>query len=271
MFIGKQADGSISKLESRDVTFLENDFPQRGDITSDLDLFEIDESETSTTPIQLLQQVEDNHEELHPSGSERNVNIPEEGQLRRSVRTPVPRRRFDIESEALMLQGEEEMVQFPEADEPKTINKALSSPAIDKWKNAMEEEMKSMKVNNVWTLVDLPKGRKAIDNKWVLKLKRKADGSVKRYKARLVTQGYTQQEGIDYEETFSPVVRFTSIRLLLSIVAHLDLELHQMDVKTAFLNGELDEEIYMQQPTGFVVPGQENKVCKLQRLIYGLK
>ena len=245
MFIGEQADGSISELESRDVTFLENDFPQRGDITSDLDLFEIDESDTSTAPLQLIPQVEDNHEEFHPSGSERNVNIPEEGQLRRSVRTPVPRRRFDIESEALILQGEEAMVQFPGEDEPKTIKEALSSPASDKWKNAMEEEMESMKVNNVWTLVDLPKGRKAIGNKWVLKLKRKADGSVERYKARLVAKGYTQQEGIDYEETFSPVVRFTSIRLLLSIVANLDLELHQMDVKTAFLNDKLDEEIYI--------------------------
>jgi len=128
-----------------------------------------------------------------------------------------------------------------------------------------------MRVNQVWNLVDLPLGRKAIGNKWILKIKRKADGSIERYKARLVAKGYTQQEGIDYEETFSPVVRFTSIRLILAIVAHLDLELHQMDVKTAFLNGELDEEIYMEQPVGFVVEGQEHKVCMLQRSIYGLK
>ena len=114
-------------------------------------------------------------------------------------------------------------------------------------------------------MVDLPFGCKAIGNKWVLKIKRKADGTVERYKARLVAKGYTQQEGIDYEETFSPVVRFTSIRLILAIVAHLDLELHQMDVKTTFLNGELEEEIYMQQPVGFVVDGQEQKVCKLQK------
>ena len=88
VFIGEQADGSISELESRDVTFLENDFPQRGDITSDLDLFEIDESDTSTAPLQLIPQVEDNNEEFHPSGSDRNVNIPEEGQLRHNERTP---------------------------------------------------------------------------------------------------------------------------------------------------------------------------------------
>ena len=94
----------------------------------------------------------------------------------------------------------------------------------------MEEEMASMRSNYVWELVDLPKGRKTIGNKWVLKIKRKADGSIERYKARLVAKGYTQQEGINYEETFSPVVRFTSIRLILAIVANLDLELHQMDV-----------------------------------------
>ena len=135
----------------------------------------------------------------------------------------------------------------------------------------MDEEIESMKSNKVWKLVDLPIGRKAIGNKWILKIKCKVDGSIERFKARLVAKGYTQQEGIDYEETFSPVVRFTSIRLILSIVAKLDLELHQMDVKTVFLNGELEEEIYIEQPIGFVKKGEENKVCRLQRSIYGLK
>ena len=131
--------------------------------------------------------------------------------------------------------------------------------------------MESMKLNHVCDLVDLPPEHKAIGDKWVLKIKRKADGSIDKFKARLVAKEYTQQEGIDYEETFSPVVRFASIRLILAIVAHLDLELHQMDVKTAFLNGELDEEIHMQQPVGFITKDQERKVCKLLKSIYGLK
>ncbi|KAK0600749.1 hypothetical protein LWI29_018076 [Acer saccharum] len=135
----------------------------------------------------------------------------------------------------------------------------------------MKEEMDSMKSNHVWDLVDLPPGRNAIGNKWVLRIKQKADGIVERYKACLVAKGYTQQEGIDYEETFSHVVRFASICLILAIVAHMDLELHQMDVKTAFLNGELDEEIYMEQPVNFISKGQERKVCKLKRSIYGSK
>ena len=104
-----------------------------------------------------------------------------------------------------------------------------------------------------------------------MKVKRKADGSIDKYKARLMAKGFTQQEGIDYDETFSPVFRVASIRLIPTIVAQLDLELYHMDVKTAFLNGELDEEIYMSQPMGFEVKGQECKVCKLKRSIYGLK
>ena len=112
--------------------------------------------------------------------------------------------------------------------------------------------MKSMYTNSVWDLVDLPNGVKPIGCKWVCKRKRGIDGKVETFKARLVAKGYTQREGIDYEETFSPVAMLKSIRILLSIAAHFNYEIWQMDVKTTFLNGNLDECIYMVQPDGFI-------------------
>ncbi|KAL6325227.1 hypothetical protein AAG906_023072 [Vitis piasezkii] len=107
--------------------------------------------------------------------------------------------------------------------------------------------------------------------KWVFKTKRDSSGKIERYKARLVVKGYSQREGIDFKETFSPVSTKDSFRVIMAIVAHFDLELHQMDVKTAFLNGDLDEEVYMEQPIGFVEVGKEDLVCKLNKSIYGLK
>ena len=109
----------------------------------------------------------------------------------------------------------------------------------------MKSEMESMKVNDVWTLVDPPEGVKPIGCKWVFKRKRGADGKVETYKARLVAKGYRQRYGIDYDEMFSPVAMLKSIRIMLAIAAHLDYEIWQMDVKTAFLNGELTEEVCM--------------------------
>ena len=147
----------------------------------------------------------------------------------------------------------------------------MDDPDKDKWLTAMEQEMESMYSNSVWELVDLPESVRPIGCKWIYKKKRGVDGKVETFKARLVAKGYTQKEGVDYEETFSPVTMLKSIRTLLSITAALDYEIWQMDVKTAFLNGYLDEIIYMMQPEGFIVEGQEQKVCKLLRSIYGLK
>lgn len=125
--------------------------------------------------------------------------------------------------------------------------------------------------NHTWELVDLPPGSKPLGYKWIFKRKMKADGSIDKYKARLVVKGYRQKEGLDYFDTYSPVTRITSIRMLISIATLFNLEIHQMDVKTAFLNGDLNEEIYMEQPEGFVVSGQEKKVCRLVKSLYGLK
>ena len=138
-------------------------------------------------------------------------------------------------------------------NEPNTIDKALSFSNKEEWRNALKDEMESMKENQVWKLVELPKGQKAIRNRQVLTVKRKVDGTIERYKAR--GKRLYQKKGIDYDKTFSLVVRFALIRLILAIVASLDLELHQIDVKTAFLNGGLEEKIYMQQSNRFVEKG----------------
>eukprot|EP00262_Sarcandra_glabra_P002867 TRINITY_DN13256_c0_g2_i3.p1 TRINITY_DN13256_c0_g2~~TRINITY_DN13256_c0_g2_i3.p1 ORF type:complete len:150 (-),score=28.25 TRINITY_DN13256_c0_g2_i3:17-415(-) len=127
--------------------------------------------------------------------------------------------------------------------------------------------MDSLYKNQTWELTKLPKGKRAIGCKWVYKQKSESGGT--RYKARLVAKGYAQKEGVDYNEVFSPVVKHTSIRVLLSIVAQLDLELEQLDVKTTFLHGDL-EEIYMTQPEGFKVLGKESLVCKLKKSLYAV-
>jgi hypothetical protein len=142
----------------------------------------------------------------------------------------------------------------------------MRSDNVDQWTDACQYEIDALAKNKTWELVDLPPGHKAVKSKWVFKLK--SDGC---YRARLVAKGFTQIPGIDYDETFSPVARFESLRLLLALAALEDWEIHQMDIKSAFLNGVLDKEIYMEQPQGFVTAGQETKVCRLKKAIYGLK
>ena len=131
--------------------------------------------------------------------------------------------------------------------------------------------MKSLIFNRTWKLVDLPSGCKTIGCKWVLRKKLKPDESIDKFKTRLVAKGFKQKADLDFFDTFSPVTRITSIRLLIAIAAIFYLKFHQIDVKIAFLNGDLEEKIYMDQPEGFVEPGQESKVCKLTKSLYGLK
>ena len=135
----------------------------------------------------------------------------------------------------------------------------------------MQEEMESLHENHTYELTELPKGKKALRNKWVYKLKPGDGGNPPRYKARIVVKGFQQKKGVDFDEIFAPVVKMTSIRTVLSIAASMDLEVEQMDVKTAFLHGDLEEEIYMQQPEGFEKKGKENLVCRLKKSLYGLK
>jgi hypothetical protein len=131
--------------------------------------------------------------------------------------------------------------------------------------------MDSILSNGTWELSELPFGYKPIGCKWVFKKKLRPNGTIDKYKAWLVAKGYTQKEGEDFFDTYSPVARITTIRVLLSLAVSYGLLVHQIDVKIAFLNGELDEEIYMDQPDRFVVKGEEQKACKLLKSLYGLK
>uniref|UniRef100_A0ACD5UZL7 Uncharacterized protein n=1 Tax=Avena sativa TaxID=4498 RepID=A0ACD5UZL7_AVESA len=155
---------------------------------------------------------------------------------------------------------------------PATYNEAIASVDREKWVSAMQEEMQSLEKNGTWDVVRLPKQKKAVRCKWIFKKKEGlSPKEPSRYKARLVAEGFSQIPGIDYNDVFSPVVKHSSIRTFFSIVAMRDLDLEQLDVKTAFLYGELDEEIYMDQPEGFIVPDKEDFVCKLKKSLYGLK
>ena len=123
-----------------------------------------------------------------------------------------------------------------------------------------------LKTNQTWDLVDLCIDKKAIGTKWVYKFKRKVDGSIDHLKACLVAKGYAQQKGIDFEETFSPTSMMTTIRLVLAMAANFGWKVHQLDIKLAFLNGELQEKVYVTQPAGFVKPSQDHQVCCLTGL-----
>jgi hypothetical protein len=147
----------------------------------------------------------------------------------------------------------------------------MSSPQRSAWHAAMDVEMASLSKAGTYTLKSLPANRQAIGCKWVFKTKRGPDGKITKHKARLVAKGFAQRYGVDYDETYAPVARYPSIRALVALAAHHDWELHQMDVKSAYLNGDLEEDIYMEQPEGYVTAGKEQLVCKLVKSLYGLK
>ena len=153
--------------------------------------------------------------------------------------------------------------------EPTTVEQALNSPEADEWKQAMKEELEAMSSNKVWKLEKLPPNKKAIKNRWIFKIKRNQHGEIERFKARLVIKGYTQVPGIDFTETFAPVTRFETLRIVLAIAAAKRLTLEQLDVTTAFLSAELYEDIYMEQPHGF--NDNSGLHCKLLKSLYGLR
>uniref|UniRef100_A0A1J3K4I8 Retrovirus-related Pol polyprotein from transposon TNT 1-94 n=2 Tax=Noccaea caerulescens TaxID=107243 RepID=A0A1J3K4I8_NOCCA len=211
---------------------------------------------------------EENPVNDHPLHDENIANnelvVQEEPALRRSTRE----RRSAIPDDYMLYLIESGGGSIKD---PVSYSQAMKDVNCDKWIDASKDEIDSMVKNGVWDIVPLPEGHKAVGCKWIFKTKLDCNGNVERYKARLVAKGFNQKEGIDYCETFSPVSRKDSLRIILALVAQYDLELHQMDVKTAFLNGDLEEEVYMRQPEGFIIEGQEDMVCKLKKSIYGLK
>ena len=180
-------------------------------------------------------------------------------------------RRTNRESRPSSKYSSSEYVLITDEGQPENFQEVHTHADKVSWMKAMQEEMHSLLKNDTYELVELPKGRKALRNKWVFKLKKDSDGKLLKYKARLVVKGFGQKKGIDFDEIFSPVVKMSSIRVVLSLTASLDLELEQLDVKTAFLHGDLNEEIYMSQPERFEVKGKEHMVCKLKKSVYGLK
>ena len=211
------------------------------------------------------------HEDIPTSISdeENEINIPLNSQTTESEQEPVLRRsqRISRPPNRLAYAAKVEISNAPDSWEEVL---RLENSVKSKWIAAADDEYKSLIENKTWTLVDLPKGKKAIGSKWVFKEKLLPDGTVTE-KARLCALGYSQRPGVDFDETFSPVTKHSTIRAALKIAAIQKMHIKHLDIKTAFLYGTLEDEIFMKQPQGYEEPGQEDKVCFLQRSIYGLK
>jgi len=234
-------------MELRDATFFENEFPMKNTPSKTSHETIIPHAQELSI---LIDHVEDSHE-----------HIPEVVDTIATQKSKRPRAKSF---------GDEFIVYLVE-DMPTTIVEAYSSPDTDLWKEAVRSEMEYIMSNRTWEVVDRPYGCQPIGCKWIFKKKLRPNGTIERYKVRLVAKGYTQKEGEDFFDTYSPVARLTIICTLIAVAASYSLIINQMDVKTYFLNGDLDEEIYMDQPEGFIADGQESKVCRLLKSLYGLK
>jgi hypothetical protein len=235
-------------MESRDATFFENEFPMKNTPSDTSHETIIPHEHELSIPI-------DRAEDPH-------MHIPKEDD------TIVTRK---SKKQRVAKSFGNDFIVYLVEDTPTSISEAYSSPDADLWKEAVRSEMESIMSNGTWEVIDRPYGCQLIGCKWIFKKKLMRDGTIERYKARLVAKGYTQKEGEDFFDTYSPVARLTTIRTLIAMAPSYGLIIHQMDVKTTSLNGELDEEIYMDQPEGFIADGQENKVCRLIKSLYGLK
>lgn len=253
-------NGEISGSSGRKIDLNEN-------ITDVSNSVPVNTESTTLVPLNEVVNAPEVNEQPHNEAPNlENVEPNDQQPLRKSQRTRKP-----VNYDDFVTYLNEADYDLSKVEDPISYNEAIMSSQSTQWFEAMKDELRSMKINDVWELTLLPKGAKPVGCKWVYKTKLDPKGNIERYKARLVAKGYTQKEGIDYNETFSPVSRKESLRIVMALVAHYDLELHQMDVKTAFLNGELHEDVYMTQPEGFKVESKEHMVCKLKKSIYGLK
>ena len=278
-------DPSTKKvILSRDVKFCEGNFENVANAGEEIREESISVYHNFERDLHVIYPETYDTTEIHSNNLQDQEPVGDNEAPRRSERERRSPNRYGewIDAEAIDLESSsdaENLVEHailsivPEAniEEPRSIKDAWNCEYAEKWRKATDSEYESLLKNETWTLVPLPDNKHAIGSKWVFKVKHRADGTVDRFKARLVAQGYSQQPGVDYNEVFAPVTRANSIRVILSIANALNMEIHQMDVKTAFLNGRLDEEIYMKQPKGYVDNENPDHVCKLQKSLYGLK
>ena len=270
--------GANKVIVSRNVVFMENMFTFGRNQPKNEVKIELGEEETSAEGAEG----QDEHQ-----GPDQDAARDPEIQLDDQEAEPVVDINPQTEAEALQPNGSRKSsrtrqkpkewwiasvnsAQIHQETIPKTYQEAIQSPNAQHWKEAMDAEMEALQKNHTWDLCSLPYDRKAIGCRWVFVIKYKATGEIDRYKARLVAKGYSQQPGVDFEETFAPVAKLQSIRVVLALAVQENFEIHQMDVKTAFLNGDLDEEIYMVQPPGYVSMFKK-EVCRLNKSLYGLK
>lgn len=269
-------------VETKHAEFLENVNISGSCVSSDFDLQESnEEAPTNQVPVLVNPSLGDLNQNILPHDNPTEENeIPQDEPAQevvnemQEIQQPVrrsQRSRRPTNFDDYITYLNEADLDIGKENDPITYSDAMTCDQSSKWNEAMIDELNSMQKNDVWELVELPNGCKPVGCKWVFKTKLDPNGNIERYKARLVAKGYTQKKGIDFQETFSPVSRKDSLRIVMALVAHFDLELHQMDVKTAFLNGDLHENVYMTQPEGFISEGQEHLVCKLKKSIYGLK
>jgi hypothetical protein len=256
---------------SRDVKFDENGVPERRQNYSQIKISDADLENEHGQEVLSVPQNDTSHmdriEELSSDDSMQSIN----NDFDESYNPPGQSTRAEGQRSNVTLRPRLDRnleVNFIEVEIPNTYEEAISGLNNHNWMEAIKEELQSHENNNTWTITDRT-AKKPITCKWVFCVKRNNEGEIERYKARLCARGFTQIKGLDYKETFSPTTRYDSIRVLLSIAAKEDLEIQQFDVKTAFLYGELSEEIYMEVPEG--IKGESSKVCKLNKSLYGLK